>query len=91
MIKATIADLKRRFENLGRLTRAFRVLTKFNKMNQKEIDGDLQTLADAYGIDIDDLEIEFMNWRVVYQDESLRSGVDALTHLAKQFAMITNC
>ena len=51
-------------------------------MNQKEIDGDLQTLADAYGIDIDDLEIEFMNWRVLYQDESLRSGVDALTHSA---------
>ena len=82
MIKATIADLKRRFENLGPLTRAFRVLTKFNKINQKEIDGDFQTLADAYGIDIDDLEIEFMNWRVVYQDESLRSVVDALTHLA---------
>ena len=33
-------------------------------------------------VNIDDLEIEFMNWRVLYQDESLRYGVDALTHSA---------
>ena len=82
VITATIQDLKRRFENLGPLTRAFRVLTKFDKMPAKEIDGALRTLADAYDIDIDDLEIEFVNWQIVYTHENLRSGVGALAHLS---------
>ena len=29
-----------------------------------------------------ELELQFINWRVIYQDESFRSGVDALEHLA---------
>ena len=81
-IKATVTDLKRQFENLGPLTNAFRVLTKFNKMNEKEIDGALTILAEAYDMDESELELQFINWRVIYEDESFRSGVDALEHLA---------
>jgi len=77
-----VTDLNRRFENLGPLTNSFRVLTKFDKMNEKEIDEALSTLAKTYDMDENDLEIQFINWRVIYQDESLRSGVDALEHLA---------
>ena len=39
-------------------------------------------MADAYGMNIDDLELEWMNWRIVFQYESLRSGVDSLAHLS---------
>ena len=47
-------------------TYAFEMM--ISKMYEKEIDGDLRALADAYGIDIDELEIEFRHWRVLYQD-----------------------
>ena len=50
-------------------------------MNEKEIDCALATLAEAYDMDEYALEIQFINWRFIYEDESLRSGVDALAHL----------
>ena len=50
-------------------------------MNEKEIDCALATLAEAYDMDEHALEMQFINWRVIYEDESLRSGVDALAHL----------
>ena len=51
------------------------------RLNEKEISGDLLTLATAYDLDIDQLELVFINWREIYDDEGFRSSVDALVHL----------
>ena len=55
--------------------------TKFEKMNAKEISGDLQTLETVYDLDIDEWELQFINWHEFYVDEGFRSSVDALIHL----------
>ena len=57
------------------------MLTKFEKMNAKEISGDLQTLETVYDLDIDELELQFINWHEFYVDKGFRSSVDALIHL----------
>ena len=50
-------------------------------MDQKQINGDLLTLATAYGLDIDELELQFINWQTIYDDQGFRSSIDALDHL----------
>ena len=76
-----MADLGARFEDFGEVTHAFRVLMKFRKMNGKEIHQTLNILANAYDFDFDELYSDFLDWKIIYQDEGLKSVPSALQHL----------
>ena len=74
-------DLKNRFKDLGAQTAAFRVLTKFENMNDKEIEGCLNTLAESYRMDPIALATEFENWMDIYEDENFNNSIEAFEYL----------
>ena len=78
--ESTIADLKYRFKDLGAQTAAFRVLTKFENMNDKEIEGCLNTLIESYDMDPISLVTKFENWMDIYEDENFNYSIEALEY-----------
>ena len=50
-------------------------------MNDKEIEGCLNTLAESYRMDPIALATEFENWMDIYEDENFNSSIEALEYL----------
>ena len=74
-------DLRARFEDFGEVNHAFRVLTKFHKMDGNEIHQTLNILQNAYDLDFGDLYSDFFDRKIIYEDEGLKSAPTALQHL----------
>ena len=70
--------LKYRFKDLGAQTAPFRILTKFENMNDKEIEDCLNTLAESNGMDPIPLATEFENWMgiLLHEDENLNNLIE---------------
>ena len=70
--------MKNLFNDLGAQTAAFRILTKFENMNDKEIEDCLNTLAESNGMDPIPLATEFENWMdiLLHEDENLNNLIE---------------
>ena len=73
--------MKYRFKDIGAQTAAFWVLTKFENMNDKDIEGCLNTLAESYRMDPIVLATECENWMDIYEDKNFNNSIEALEYL----------